>query len=60
MRLVGAAEIRVMLGGVSKQRAYQITTRQGFPEPIARLAQGKIWLAEDVETWIKAHRPEPD
>ena len=45
-----------MLGGVSKQRAYQITTRKGFPEPIAVLMQGKVWLAEDVEKWIKANR----
>ncbi len=56
MRLVGSGEIRVMLGGVSKQRAFQITTRKGFPEPIAVLMQGKVWLAEDVEKWIKANR----
>ena len=57
MKLVGAAEIRVMLGGVSKQRAYQITTRKGFPDPIAHLAQGKVWRADEVEAWIAANRP---
>ncbi|GGN44267.1 hypothetical protein GCM10010109_77300 [Actinoplanes campanulatus] len=57
---MGAHEIRVRLGGVSRQRAYQITTRADFPKPVADLAQGKIWLTEDVETWMKAHRPAAD
>ena len=56
LRLVGAGEIRIMLGGVSKQRVYQITTRKGFPDPVAVLIQGKVWLAEDVEKWIKENR----
>ncbi|MFC7544852.1 helix-turn-helix transcriptional regulator [Plantactinospora sp. GCM10030261] len=56
MRLVGAAEIRVMLGGVSKQRAYQITSRPDFPKPVAVLAQGKVWRTGDVERWIAEHR----
>lgn len=58
MRLVGAHEIRAMLGGVSKQRAYQITSRPDFPRPIAELAQGKVWRASDVERWIRSHRPD--
>jgi predicted DNA-binding transcriptional regulator AlpA len=57
LRLVGTAEIRRMLGGVSKQRAYEITNRKGFPEPVADLDQGRVWLAEDVEAWITANRP---
>jgi predicted DNA-binding transcriptional regulator AlpA len=56
VRLMGAHEIRVRLGGVSRQRAYQITSRQDFPAPVADLAQGKVWLVEDVEAWMKAHR----
>jgi len=56
LRLVGAGEIRIMLGGVSKQRVYQITTRKGFPDPVTVLIQGKVWLAEDVEKWIKQNR----
>jgi predicted DNA-binding transcriptional regulator AlpA len=55
LRLVGAAEIRAMLG-VSKQRVYQITTKKGFPDPVAVLAMGKVWLAEDVEKWIARNR----
>ncbi|GAB1692734.1 helix-turn-helix transcriptional regulator [Krasilnikovia sp. M28-CT-15] len=53
---MGAHEIRVRLGGVSRQRTYQITSRRDFPEPIAELGQGKVWLAEAVEAWIKARR----
>jgi prophage regulatory protein len=56
VRLMGAHEIRIRLGGVSRQRAYQITSRQDFPAPVADLAQGKVWLVEDVESWMKAHR----
>ncbi|MEV8510131.1 DNA-binding protein [Actinoplanes sp. NPDC051475] len=57
---MGAHEIRVRLGMVSRQRAYQITSRADFPAPIADLAQGKVWLAEDVEVWMKAHRRDVD
>jgi prophage regulatory protein len=53
---MGAHEIRVRLGGISRQRTYQITSRADFPKPVADLEQGKIWLAEDVDTWIRAHR----
>jgi len=54
--LMGAHEIRIRLGGVSRQRAYQITSRADFPAPVADLAQGKVWLTDDVEVWMKAHR----
>ncbi|AEV86767.1 regulator [Actinoplanes sp. SE50] len=56
IRLMGAHEIRIRLGGVSRQRAYQITSRADFPKEVADLAQGKVWLTEDVEAWMKAHR----
>jgi predicted DNA-binding transcriptional regulator AlpA len=59
IRVVGAHEIRVRLGGVSRQRVYQITSRADFPKPVADLVQGKVWLADDVEAWIECHRPMP-
>jgi prophage regulatory protein len=59
IRIVGAHEIRVRLGGVSRQRVYQITSRPDFPKPVADLAQGKVWLVDDVEAWIQSRRPEP-
>ncbi|MBQ1027802.1 AlpA family transcriptional regulator [Micromonospora sp. C95] len=60
LRLVGSAEIRIMLGGVSRQRVYQITTRRDFPEPVAQLSMGNVWLAEDVERWIAERRADLD
>jgi predicted DNA-binding transcriptional regulator AlpA len=60
IRLVGAHEIRIRLGAISRQRAYQITSRADFPQPIADLAQGKVWRTDDVDRWIREHRPEPN
>ena len=54
---MGAHEIRIRLGGVSRQRAYQITSRADFPAPIADLMQGKVWLTADVAAWVAEHRP---
>ncbi|MET8349311.1 MULTISPECIES: hypothetical protein [unclassified Micromonospora] len=58
MELVGVAEIRVMLGGVSRQRAHVIASSKGFPDPIAELTMGNVWRKADVGKWIKDHRPE--
>lgn len=55
MVFMGPHEIRARLG-VSRQRVYQITTRPDFPKEIADLAQGKVWLASDVEAWFVARR----
>jgi prophage regulatory protein len=55
IRLVGAHEIRDLLG-VSRQRVYQLAARSDFPQPVATLAQGKIWSLSDVEAWIGTHR----
>jgi predicted DNA-binding transcriptional regulator AlpA len=60
IRLVGAHEIRVRLGGVSRQRAYQIISRADFLRPVAGLWQGKAWRTGDVDHWIREHRPEPN
>ncbi|MGS2614475.1 helix-turn-helix transcriptional regulator [Micromonospora sp. LZ34] len=58
VELVGVAEIREMLGNVSRQRASVIANQRNFPEPIAVLAMGKVWRKSDVEKWIRQHRPE--
>jgi len=55
---MGAHEIRMRLGGISRQRVYAITSHRSFPAPIAELQQGKVWLASDVEEWIAKYRPE--
>lgn len=57
-RLMGAAEIGTRLGGVSRQRVQQIVSRPDFPKPVAVLGMGKVWNADDVERWIREHRPE--
>lgn len=58
--LVGSAEIREMLGDISRQRVYQLTSRKGFPDPIAVLQMGKVWLRKDVEKWIASNRHQLD
>ncbi|GGN59504.1 hypothetical protein GCM10010112_14580 [Actinoplanes lobatus] len=52
--LVGHQEVRVRLGGISRQRVYQLTNRADFPRPVAQLAQGRVWLADEVEAWCLA------
>lgn len=58
LSLMGAHEIRVRLGGMSRQRVYQITNHQNFPAPVAELEMGKVWDGDDVEAWIRRYRPE--
>lgn len=55
-RLYGAQELENRLG-VSRQRVQQLIRRPDFPEPYEVLAGGKVWLAADVEEWIRVHRP---
>lgn len=55
--VMGAAEIADRLR-VSRQRAYQITSRRDFPAPMAHLAMGQVWRTADVEAWIRERRPE--
>jgi prophage regulatory protein len=55
IRLVGAHEVRELLG-VSRQRVYQLAARADFPQPVATLAQGKVWLLGDIERWLDRRR----
>lgn len=55
--LVGSAEIRDMLGGISRQRVNVITSAKNFPDPLATLKMGQVWRRVDVERWISQHRP---
>ncbi|WFE35593.1 AlpA family phage regulatory protein [Micromonospora sp. WMMD975] len=54
---MASREVRDLLG-VSRTRAYQITNSKTFPDPVAVLSVGRIWLTEDVERWIRDHRPD--
>ena len=54
--LVGRKELLHMLG-ISPTRLVQLTTQPeyDFPEPVADLAAGKIWLLSDVKEWAERH-----
>lgn len=56
---MGAAEIAERLG-VGRSRAYQIVGRRDFPEPYQVLRMGQVWLADDVEAWVKLRRKHLD
>ena len=57
---MGAAEIRQRLGGISRQRVYQLTQRSDWPKPYDELIHDKVWRQDDIEAWILRHRPDPD
>jgi prophage regulatory protein len=52
LRLVALREFRKMMGGLSCRRAYDLSKRADFPQPVAQLRLGRVWDAEDVATWI--------
>lgn len=54
---MGAKEIGDRIG-VGRSRAHAITRDRDFPAPYQTLAMGSVWDAEDVERWIREHRPE--
>jgi prophage regulatory protein len=55
LRLAGAHEVRDLLG-ISRQRVYQLAAKADFPRPIAVLAQGKVWVIDDIEEWVAKYR----
>ena len=50
---VGSGELEEMFG-VSRQRVHQLTSREDFPEPVARLKAGAFWRTADVRAWAEA------
>jgi prophage regulatory protein len=56
LALVGLYEIRTRLGA-NRQRAHQLTMTPTFPEPVATLAQGRIWLTADFDAWAARYAP---
>lgn len=53
LALMGVHEIANMLG-VSRQRVDELNrTAKGFPEPVATLRAGRIWLRDDIEAWAQ-------
>jgi prophage regulatory protein len=41
------------MAGVSRQRAWQLASREDFPKPAAVLGTGRVWRRRDLERWIE-------
>lgn len=50
LELWGVHEIAQELG-IRRETVNYHMGRPGFPEPVARLAMGPVWRAEDVREW---------
>jgi prophage regulatory protein len=51
----GVTEVGHILG-VSRQRAAQLAESPGVPAPVAELASGRIWRAQDIRLWSETPR----
>jgi hypothetical protein len=50
-RLVSAPEVGEILGGISRQRVYQLQHHAAFPEPLFRLRTGPVWDQRAIEAF---------
>jgi prophage regulatory protein len=57
VRLMGTGEIRARLG-YSRQWTQRIIDRPDFPKAGYEIGGRRIWLASEVEAWIRKHRPD--
>ena len=46
--------------GYTRGYVSSLVNSKGFPDPAYELGGRRIWLAEDVEAWVREHRPELD
>jgi hypothetical protein len=56
--LLGLIDIARLLD-VTVRTAQNYVARDDFPEPIGRIAAGRVWLKADVERWAKETLPLP-
>jgi hypothetical protein len=56
LKLAGLSEVAELLG-VTKRTATRYTQRPDFPEPVARLRAGPVWLEDDVLGWARSEPP---
>ena len=54
IRIVKFAELL----GVTKQRAHQIASEDGFPAPVTEDVRGRLWDRREVQAWAKTWRRE--
>ena len=57
-QLVGVAEAASILGW-DKRRIFTYLSRGSFPEPLAALASGRVWLRSDIEHYSRSWRRRP-
>jgi len=50
--LVGVAEAAEILGW-DKRRIFTYISRNSFPEPVAMLASGRVWIRDDIEAYAR-------
>ena len=54
VRIIEIAELL----GVSHQRASKIADERGFPDPVVREGQSRLWDRREVMAWAKRWRRE--
>jgi predicted DNA-binding transcriptional regulator AlpA len=57
MRTVRLIEIAELLD-VTKQRAHQLADEDGFPAPVGREGQSRLWDQREVTVWARRWRRE--
>jgi hypothetical protein len=50
--LVTAADIGRRFG-ITRERARQLSAKQGFPPPLGRIGNYQVWRWPDVEQWAR-------
>ena len=53
MSLMGSQEARVRLA-VSRVQFFILSRSRSFPDPVAHLHAGRVWLTDDIEAWAAA------
>jgi predicted DNA-binding transcriptional regulator AlpA len=54
--LAGLSEVAQMLG-VTTRTVQRYMERPDFPEPVERLATGRVWARADIEAWGRENLP---
>jgi prophage regulatory protein len=55
VNLVGITEICDLLFRACRDRVLELTFRSDFPEPAAELAEGDVWIREDVDAFLAGY-----
>jgi len=56
VELLGFAEVVEFLG-IPERTVARYMQREDFPEPLARLAAGPVWLRGDIDQWARNRPP---